>query len=198
MKHIVIFLCLLLPLASSAQLLDSLSLDTVTACTSIHDALNDSTNVLKLDLSKQKLTEFPKELRKLTSLQYLDLSKNKITDLPTWIGELKDLQVLILYKNKIDSLRWQIGELSHLKYLDLNRTDLEKLPRSMGKLKELQTLNLWSDNIGSYPYELKNLSDNLKTLDLRDVLVNDASQKFLKAILPNTTIYFSPICPCER
>ncbi len=198
MKHIVLFLCLLLPFAGSAQLLDSLSLDTMTACTSMQEALKDSNNVLKLDLSKQRLSEFPKELRKLTSLQYLDLSKNKITDIPPWIGELKDLQILILYKNKIDSLRSQIGELSHLKYLDLNRTDLEKIPRSIGKLKELQTLNLWSDNIGGYPIELKYLADNLKVLDLRDVLVNQASQEFLKAILPNTTIYFSPICPCER
>lgn len=198
MKCIVVLLCLMLPFAVSAQLLDSLSLDTTTACTSIQEALKDSNNVIKLDLSKQRLSEFPKELRKLTSLQYLDLSRNKITDIPTWIGELKDLQVLILYKNKIDSLRSQIGDLSHLKTLDLNRTDLEKLPHTIGKLKELQTLNLWSDNIGSYPYELKYLSDNLKTLDLRDVLVNDASQHFLKTILPNTTIYFSPICPCER
>lgn len=198
MKRIVLFLCFILPIAGSAQLLDSLSLDTITACTTIQEAMKDSVNVIKLDLSKQKLSEFPKELRKLTSLQYLDLSKNKITDIPPWIGELKDLQVLILYKNKIDSLRSQIAELSHLKYLDLNRTDLEKLPHSIGQLKELQTLNLWSDNIGSYPFELKYLSDNLKTLDLRDVLVNDASQQFLKAILPNTTIYFSPVCPCER
>ena len=198
MKRILLFWCLILPLAGSAQLLDSLSLDTMTACTSIQEALKDSNGVIKLDLSKQKLSEFPKELRKLTSLQYLDLSKNKITDIPPWIGELKDLQVLILFKNKIDSLRSQIGELSHLKYLDLNRTDLEKLPHTIGKLKELQILNLWSDDISGYPFELKYLADNLKTLDLRDVLVNGASQEFLKAILPNTTIYFSPICPCER
>lgn len=198
MKTIVILFLLLLPFWGSCQLLDSLSLDTTTACTSLQEAMKDTANILKLDLSKQRLSEFPKGIRKLTNLQYLDLSKNKITDIPAWIGELKDLQYLILYKNKIDSLRTQIGELSHLKYLSMNRTDLEILPHSIGKLKELQTLDLWSDNISSYPYELKYLSDNLKVLDLRDVLVNEASQTFLKSILPNTTIYFSPICPCER
>lgn len=198
MKTLALFLLLAFPFAGSCQLLDSLSLDTVTACTNIHEALKDSDNVLKLDLSKQKLSEFPKEIRSLIHLQYLDLSKNKITDIPPWIGELKDLQFLILSKNNIDSLRSQIGQLTNLKYLIMNRAALETLPHTIGKLKELQTLDLWGDNISSYPYELKYIGGSLKTLDLRDVLVNDASQKFLKAILPTTTIYFSPICPCER
>ena len=198
MKAIILFLILALPFTGSCQLLDSLSLDTLTPCTNIQEALKDTANTLKLDLSKQRLSEFPKDIRKLTNLQYLDLSKNKITDIPAWIGELKDLQFLILSKNKIDSLRYQIGELTQLKYLIINRSNLETLPHTIGKLKELQTLDLWGNNISSYPYELKYISDNLKTLDLRDVLVNAASQNFLKAILPNTTIYFSPICPCER
>jgi Leucine-rich repeat (LRR) protein len=198
MKNILLIFFLTLPFVGRCQLLDSLSLDTTTATTNMLEALKDTANILKLDLSKQRLSEFPKGIRKLTNLQYLDLSRNKITNIPSWIGELKDLQYLILYKNKIDSLPTQIGELSHLKYLSMNRTDLETLPHSIGKLKELQTLDLWSDNISSYPYELKYLSDNLKVLDLRDVLVNGASQAFLKSILPSTTIYFSPICPCER
>jgi Leucine-rich repeat (LRR) protein len=198
MKNILLIFLLILPFTGRCQLLDSLSLDTMTACTNVQEALRDTTNVLKLDLSKQRLSEFPKEIRKLTNLQYLDLSRNKITNVPPWIGELKNLQYLILYKNKIDTLPVQIGELGHLKYLDINRTDLEVLPHSIGNLKELQTLILWSDNISSYPYELRYLSDNLKILDLRDVLVNDASETFLKTILPHTTIYFSPICPCER
>lgn len=198
MKNIALFFLLLLPFMGSCQLLDSLSLDTLTAYTNVQEALKDSANVLKLDLSKQHLSEVPKEIRKFTNLQYLDLSKNKITNVPAWIGELKDLQYLILYKNKIDTLPVQIGELTHLKYLDLNRTDLEVIPHCIGNLKELKTLILWSDNISSYPYELRYLSDNLKELDLRDVLVTDASETFLKSILPNTTIHFSPICPCER
>jgi Leucine-rich repeat (LRR) protein len=198
MKTIVFFFIFFSPFAGSCQLLDSLSLDTLVACTSIHEAMKDTANVLKLDLSKQKLTEFPKEIRKFPNLQYLDLSKNKITEVPGWIGELKDLQVLILSKTKIDSLPPQFGELSHLKYFTMNRCELQALPHSIGKLKELRRLDLWGDNLSSYPYELKYLSENLQVLDLRDVLVNDRAQAYLKSVLPNTTIYFSPVCPCER
>jgi leucine-rich repeat protein SHOC2 len=198
MKSIVLFFILIFPFTGSCQLLDSLTLDTMVACTSIHEAMKDTAGVLKLDLSKQKLTEFPKEIRKLTNLQYLDLSKNKIYDVPNWIGELKDLQFLILSKTKIDSLPRQFGDLIHLKYFVMNRCELQGLPHSIGNLKELRTIDVWGDNFSSYPYELKYLSGNLQVLDLRDVLVNNQAQAFLKSILPNTTIYFTPVCPCER
>jgi Leucine-rich repeat (LRR) protein len=198
MKAIVLFFILVFPLSATCQLMDSLTLDTVTAYTSMEVAMKDTANVIKLDLSKQKLTEFPKGIRKLVNLQYLDLSKNKIYKIPAWIGELKDLQVLILSKTKIDSLPTEFGELTHLKYLMMNRAELVTLPHSIGNLKELKGISLWQDNISSYPYELKNISGNLQSMDLRDVLVPQATQDYLKSLLPNTTIYFSPICPCER
>jgi Leucine-rich repeat (LRR) protein len=134
----------------------------------------------------------------LTNLQYLDLSKNKITSVPSWIGELKNLQFLILSKNKIDSLPPQFGDLTNLKYFIMNRSERMRLPHTIGNLKELRYIDLWDDNISSFPYELKYISGNLQTLDLRDVLINNAGQAFLKSILPNTTIYFSPSCPCEK
>jgi len=198
MKTIVFLFCLFLPFSGSCQLLDSLSLDTMTGYTSIHEAMKDTAGVVKLDLSKQKLSEFPKEIRKLTNLQYLDLSKNKITEIPSWIGELKDLQFLILSKTKIDSLPPEFGELIHLKYLIMNRSELQALPHCIGKLQELRTLDLWGDNLSSYPYELKFISGNLQVLDLRDVLVTNPTQAYLKSILPATTIFFTPVCPCER
>jgi Leucine-rich repeat (LRR) protein len=197
--YLISYIFLILPFKGFSQdLLDSLSLDTLTACTSIQDGMADTANVLKLDLSKQKLKEFPNEIRKFVNLQYLDLSKNKITEVPAWIGELKNLQVLILSKNKIENLPDEFGQLSHLKDFIMNRSSLHGLPRSIGNLKELRTLNLWQDDLSYFPPELKDISGNLKTLDLRDVLVPDATQAHLRAILPNTAIYFSPICACER
>ncbi len=122
--YLVSYIFLLLPLTSSCQLLDSLSLDTMMGSSTMHEAMLDPENTVKLDLSKQKLKGFPDSIRKLTNLQYLDLSKNKITKVPAWIGELKNLQYLNLSKNKIDSLPDQFGELINLKYLIMNRTDL--------------------------------------------------------------------------
>lgn len=198
MKSIVLFIVLIFPFAGSCQLLDSLSLDTMVACTSIHDALKDTAGVIKLDLSKQKLSEFPKELRKLTNLQYLDLSKNKIAEIPPWIGELKNLQFLILSKTKIDSLPPEFGDLANLKYLVMNRCELQALPHTIGKLNELRTMDMWGDNLSTFPNELKYLSGNLQVLDLRDVALTGQAQAYLKSLLPNTIIFFTPVCPCER
>jgi Leucine-rich repeat (LRR) protein len=195
---LVSYLFCFLPFTVSGQLLDSLSLDTMVGCNNIHQAMLNPENVIKLDLSKNKLKDVPADIRKLTNLQYLDLSKNKITSLPSWIGELKSLQFLILSKNKIDSLPPQFGDLTHLKYFVMNRSELTSLPHTIGKLKELHYMDLWDDNISNFPYELKNISGNLETLDLRDVLVNNATQAYLKSLLPTTSIYFSPSCPCEK
>jgi len=195
---LILLFLLFLPLTSRCQLLDSLSLDTVTPCTSIKEAMTDTGSIIKLDLSKQGLKAFPEEIRKLHNLQYLDLSKNKITELPDWIGELKNLQFLILSKNKIEQLPSGFCDLTHLKYFIMNRSELRGLPRCIGDLKELRSMDLWDDNLSYFPPELKDISGNLQTLDLRDVLINRATQADLKALLPNTTIYFSPSCPCEQ
>ena len=61
-------------------LLDSLTLDTLTAYTSLEEALKNPELVIKLELRKKGLKVFPKEIIQFTNLQYLDLSKNKITD----------------------------------------------------------------------------------------------------------------------
>jgi Leucine-rich repeat (LRR) protein len=202
MKSCIVFSSLIilwfLPLKSSCQLLDSLSLDTMIGSSNLQEAMADPGSIVKLDLSKQKLKNFPEDIRKLTNLQYLDLSRNKINKIPDWIAELKNLQFLILYKNKIDSLPVRFGELSHLKYLILNRNGLTYLPHSIGNLKELLYLDLWDDNVTTFPTEIKYLSGNLQTLDLRDMMVGSDTQANLKALLPTTTIYFTPGCPCER
>ena len=59
-----------------AQLLDSLSLDTTTAFTSIDQAMKNPEKVVKLVLKREHLKAFPKEIFQFTNLQYLDLSKN--------------------------------------------------------------------------------------------------------------------------
>jgi hypothetical protein len=80
----------------------------------------------------------------------------------------------------------------------MNRSDLSVLPHTIGNLKELRGLDLWEDNISIFPYELKNISGNLLSLDLRDDALSDDTQAYVKGLLPTTTIYFTPICPCER
>lgn len=178
-------------------LLDSLTLDTLTAFTSIEEAMKHPDEVIKLELRKSKLKEFPKEIFNFHHLQYLDLSKNNIKEIPARIGELTDLQYLALSKNDLETIPGEIGSLAHLYYLNLNQNNLESLPVQIGNLATLKNLDLWSNNISKFPEEIKNMHA-LKVLDLRVILIPDAEQERIQSLLPQTKIYFSPYCKCAQ
>ncbi|HTB06658.1 MAG TPA: leucine-rich repeat domain-containing protein [Bacteroidia bacterium] len=196
MKRALPVIFLLLFKLCNAQLLDSLSLDTMRGYTSLEDARANADKVVKLTLTKHKLTEFPAEIRKFKNLQYLDLSKNKIKDVPEWIGELTSLQKLVLSHNDIDTLPPQIGLLVNLKYFIMNRDPLNLLPNAIGGLTELRYLDMWGDNIGYFPSEISKLT-KLKSFDLRDILISDDEQATLKGYLPHAVFFFSPSCSCK-
>ena len=51
--------------------------------TSLADAMNEPESVVKLDLRRSKIREWPEELKSFPNLLSLDLSKNKIDSLPS-------------------------------------------------------------------------------------------------------------------
>ena len=183
-------------LQGRAQLLDSLTLDTMTAFTSLAEAMKDPDKVVKLSLRKEKLDKFPPEIFTFKNLQYLDLSKNRLTSIPEEIESLPNLQVLILSKNDIESLPKEIGRLKNLRVLNVNQNELMALPPQIGNLENLQYLDLWSNNISYFPEQMKYLK-NLRMMDLRVILINTPDQKKIQEMLPNTRIYFSPSCNCQ-
>lgn len=196
MKRALPLVFLFLFKLSNAQLLDSLTLDTMHAYFTLAQAKQNPDKVVKLVLTKQKLTEFPEDIRQFKNLQYLDLSKNKIKKLPDWIGELTSLRFLILSKNEIDTLPPAIGKLVNLQYFIMNRDPLNLLPAEIGSLKALKLIDMWGDNIGYFPDELQKLT-NLRSFDLRDILISDEEQATLKGYLPHVMFYFSPSCQCK-
>jgi Leucine-rich repeat (LRR) protein len=184
-------------LAAQNQLLDSLTLDTLTSFTELSDALKDPDKVIKLELRKKKLKEFPKEIFQFKNLQYLDLSKNSIKEIPPEIAELKDLQIFIISKNDLESLPKEIGELKMLQYLNVNQNEIGSLPSQIGDLTNLKNMDLWSNNVDKFPSEMKELK-KLEVLDLRVILIPDEEQERLQKLLPKTKIYFSPYCKCQQ
>jgi Leucine-rich repeat (LRR) protein len=183
-------------IVSKAQLLDSLTLDTLTGFTSIQEALKNPEAVTKLVLRKQHLKSFPKEIILFKNLQYLDISKNSIEELSDSIDLLSNLQYFACSKTGLKRLPKQIGKLSNLKYLNLNQNDLESLPPQIGNLEKLEILDLWSNNFDSYPASLSNLKA-LNVLDLRNILISDEVQTNLQNMLPKAKVYMSPSCKCK-
>lgn len=184
---------------TSAQvaLLDSLTLDTLTGFTSLEEALKHPEQVIKLELRKKKLKTFPPEIVQFTNLQYLDLSKNDITEIPAGIAALKSLQYFSIARNNLVEFPAEIGELTNLYYLNANQNDLVALTPHIGKLEKLRNFDLWSNDLERFPDELQNLK-RLKILDLRVIMIPDAEQARIQALLPGTKIYFSPYCKCAQ
>jgi Leucine-rich repeat (LRR) protein len=182
--------------SAQAQLLDSLSLDTTTAFTSLEEALKQPENVIKLSLRKKKLKVFPPEIFKFPNLQYLDLSKNDIEELPSEIGDLKNLQFLILSKNALTTVPSEIGRLKNLRWLNINQNAIAMFPPQIGDLDNLEYFDLWSNELTDLPDAMSNLK-KLKVLDLRVIIISDEKQKEIKEMFPpTTTVYFSPSCNC--
>lgn len=181
---------------AKAQLLDSLTLDTLTGHTSIIEAMKNPDAVIKLVLRKNHLKTFPAEILNFKNLQYLDISKNSIREMPDSIGVLTKLQYFAASKNNLERLPKQIGLLTNLTYLNINQNNLGGLPPQIGDLGKLEILDLWSNNFDEYPATLKNLH-SLKVLDLRNILISDETQLFIHSLLPKCEVYMSPSCKCK-
>jgi leucine-rich repeat protein SHOC2 len=198
----IVILCIMaiafqLKAIAQIPLLDSLTLDTLYSFTSIEEALKNPDKVIKLELRKKKLKVFPKEIFQFKNLQYLDLSKNDIKEIPSEIATLKNLQYFSISKNSLEALPPEMGELSNLYNFNANQNELTAIPYQMGKLTKLKYMDLWSNNIENFPNELKDLK-SLKVLDLRVILIPDAEQERIQAMLPKTKVYFSPFCKCQQ
>lgn len=137
-------------------------------------------DVIEIDLSRNKLSEFPAELcdfvmiekvdlyhnairgvpesqmSELKFLRVLNLRRNQITTFPSELCSLP-LQVLNLSNNKLSSLPVEIGHLTLLQDLDLSSNDLVHLPSSMGEMISLKDLNIRRNRLEVLPDELSKL-----------------------------------------
>jgi Leucine-rich repeat (LRR) protein len=199
MKSLAKYLLLLLiccPAWASAQLLTPEQLDTAKVYYSIQSALANPKAVYRINLSKQKLKQFPEELIQFPNLNEVVLDKNKIDSIPPGIGKLKYLQALSIQSNKIDTLRKEVFWLQHLKKLDVGDNLISYIPSDLEKLQKLEILSLWDNPIQAYPAELGDLP-NLKILDLLNNQMGRNTQERVQNMLPNCRIIMSAPCNCE-
>jgi len=180
-----------------AQILSKDCLDTLPTYT-LTQALNHKNplEIYKLSLRKKKLYDLPEEILQFKNLQELDLSKNKFSHFPKALSSFSYLQKLDISSNKIEVITKELGALIHLKEFIANQNQIVALPREVKNLKELYLLDLWGNDIGVFPEEIGALSETLKKLDIRVILMSTKEQKQIKNLLPNTKIHLSKSCNC--
>lgn len=177
-------------------LLDSTQLQEAYSYIDLNEALKHPEMVVRLELRKKKLKEFPKEIFQFKNLQYLDISKNQIKELPDSIYLLTQLQYLDVSRNKLGALPKEIGKLSNLVYLHANNNNLIGLPPQIGNLERLRVIDLWSNDLTEFPESLSKLKE-LNTFDIRAIMMNVETIRQLKKWMPNVDIKYDPPCNCK-
>jgi hypothetical protein len=133
--------------------------------TQLPESLWKLTQLEVLDLSGNELTALSESLGHLTQLQKLFLSGNKLLALPESLGQLTRLQVLHLFNNQLTMLPESLGQLTQVKVLYLFDNQLTALPESLGQLIQLQVLYLFNNQLIVLPESLGQLTQ-LQKLDL--------------------------------
>ncbi len=133
-------------------LYDVAELNKLKKYTSLKEALQNPESVFRLDLKKQNLLEFPKEILRFNNLQELDLGNNSIDSLPSELNQLKKLQILSISKNKFRNIPGIIFQIGHLKDLDVSGLMMNDFPEDLAKLKELTKIT--ADGCGFQKFPL--------------------------------------------
>ena len=190
-----IALCALWYTAANAQTIPSSDLDTARVYTNLETAMENRDQVLRLDLSRQKLYDFPPEIFQLTNLQDLKLNKCRIIELPDSFALLPNLKHLQSQHNEIGTIPLSLLQRKNLITLDLADNIIEVIPNEIEGLAQLETLALWDNPITTYPESLTQLTQ-LKVLDLLNNAISRETQQRLNEGLPKCKIIMSPPCAC--
>ncbi len=180
----------------AAQSLTPEQLDTCRVFNDLGEAIVQADQVYVLDLTRQRLKEFPQEVFLMRNLNTLVLDRNKLDSIPNRIQDLHHLQILSVERNNLETLPDGICALDSLRQLRLGDNEIARIPENIGQLQALEVLSLWSNVVGYYPESLSELK-RLKELDLLNVQMNQEEQDFVRYLLPEATITFSPPCDCE-
>eukprot|EP00064_Thunnus_orientalis_P001086 superscaffoldBa00000067_g1087 len=118
----------------------------------------EQTDLTKLLLSSNQLTQLSDDIRLLPGLSTLDLHDNQLSSLPSALGELQELQQLRLSHNQLRSLPVEVYTLKNLRSLTLQQNLLESLPEELGQLENLTELDLSNNQLTSLPSTLGRLT----------------------------------------
>lgn len=194
-------LLLLICLASSltyAQHLDSAELAELKMYKSLSDANSvNPDSVIRLSLKWRKINNLGEELAKFKNLQELHLSSLRLKEIPNEVFKLANLRILDVSNNRLVSIPDEIGNLINLTHLTLSQNYLIEIPVSFKYLKKLEYLDMWSNSIITFPYEISELAETLRTVDMRVIYMNDLRKEDMQKLLPKTVFYFSQSCNCN-
>ena len=153
-------------------------------------------SVYRLDLSKNKLTEVPREIYQFKNLQELNLSKNKLTDLPVDF-KFDNLRILDISRNKLEVFPNALCENTSIRNLFMGKNFIKYLPDCIGNMHDLIVLDIWFNPLEDLPESMTQLR-NLRSLDLSGISFNKSQQQKWTEMLHWVKIEFEAACNCNN
>jgi len=146
------------------------------------------TNIWKLKIADNQITNIPHEIGKLTNLRSLQLYQNKITSMPKEIGNCINLDEIHMFDNKISCIPKEIGNLINLSLLDLRENQITEIPKEICNLPKLTGLYLDNNQITEIPKEIGRFNNSC-WIYLRNNLITSIPEE----IYGLNYIYFNSI-----
>ena len=144
---------------------------TETNIAEINPSFESFSNLKKLYLSANRLTDIPNFVFQVPNIEVLGLNNNEIISLneseKIW-EKLINLKNLGLSGNPIDNLSDALSNLTHLSSLHLDRTNLHRLPNWIYSLSNLKNITLSGSKLTDTSF-IKNGWDNLELLYISDL-----------------------------
>ena len=125
------------------------------------------TNLQKLWVSHNNLTELPGQIDQLANLKEIYLHHNAFKVVPSRLLKLANLEILWLSSNYITSVPPEINLLTNLRHLHLEHNEITQYQESLNDLPNLSVLYLNHNHLQALSYDIHKLSQTLRRLYLQ-------------------------------
>ncbi|CAO3659938.1 unnamed protein product [Rhizopus stolonifer] len=131
------------------------------------------TDIIELDISRNKLTSLPPQIVQLKHLKILNATSNQLTQIPTELYKLHQLRVLNLSQNQIKTIPEEMPlRLRNLITLRISANQIDQLPPNLDDWIHMRHLQLGSVYGGNRLTQLPESITNMPQLEELDVSNN--------------------------
>jgi len=141
-----------------------------------------------VNLDRNELEEFPRELCDLKGLKWLRLNGNRLSALPD-LSNLESLRRIYLRGNRFTAVPETLKDLKSLTDVDLSQNPITEVPDWFASLKTLENVSLSETLVSKLPDDLSGWR-NLTSLQLGGLKLSAAEMARIRAALPKVAIVF--------
>ena len=132
--------------------------------TELSEDIKELSALSVLDIHDNRLESLPQSLGSLDNLVKLDVSRNKLKEFPLCISRLRSLVSLHIEYNEMVQIGPDVGNLRKLEELDISNNQLPDLPPEIGCLAKVSKLNVSNNRLKQLPPEI-GCMDGLRYFD---------------------------------